>query len=96
MDIDFATAKPSYIKTLLNFKKVVLIGDLQKCRSTIVKTIKEIANTQRFYIIAEASCQKFVQEFPIFEAERWEKGGFEGKDIPIMVVDTCDFVDCSS
>lgn len=95
MDIDFTTAKPNYIKTLLNFKKVVLVGDLEKCRTTI-KTIKEIANTQRFYMITEALCLKFLEEFPIFEAERWERSKIEGKDIPILVVDTRDFVDCSS
>ena len=56
MAIDFDSAKPNYIKTLLNFKKVVLIGHFQKYKDGIIKTIKSVANVSKFYCITESFC----------------------------------------
>ena len=92
MAIDFQTAKPNYIKTLLNFKKVVLIGPFQQYKSTIIKTIKDVANVSRLYVINESFCQNFVQEFPAFKADNWDSNKLEAKDLPILVIDTRDLV----
>ena len=92
MAIDFETAKPNYIKTLLNFKKVVLIGPFQQLKSTVIKTIKDVANVSRLYVINEGFCQNFLQEFPAFKADNWDSHKLEAKDLPILVIDTRDLV----
>jgi hypothetical protein len=66
MHIDFEGAKPNYVKTLLNFKKVVLIGEFQEYKETVIKTIKQTANVSRFYLVNPRYCQLFLKEFPIF------------------------------
>ena len=51
MAIDFDKAKPSEIKTLLSFKKLVFIGQFQTYKSTVIKRIKEVASVNRFFLV---------------------------------------------
>lgn len=95
MEIDFEHGKHTYIKTLLNFKKIVLIGHYQTLKTTMIRAIKQIANPKRIYIISESYCELFLQEFPIFRSKNWSEN-IVTSDIPILTIDTRDFNNCSS
>jgi len=52
MEIDFEHSKHTHVKTLLNFKKIVLVGHYQTLKTTVIRSIKQIANPKKIYVIS--------------------------------------------
>ena len=56
MEIDFEHGKHTHIKTLLNFKKIVVVGHYQNLKTTVIRSIKQIANPKKIYTITDSYC----------------------------------------
>lgn len=95
LSIDFQTATPNNLKMLLNFKKIVLIGDFNTLKETVVKSIKTNTSPSRFYVVSENFCNSFLKDYPIFNREKWEKDQLVTSKVPIFVMDSKEFVNAS-
>jgi hypothetical protein len=71
LSINYESATANQLKMLLNFKKVVFIGDYTAFKSTTIKTIKASTSVSRFYVIPEVFCRQFLAEYSIFTKQNW-------------------------
>lgn len=69
--IDYEASKINQLKMLLNFKKIVLVGEYTSLKSSIIKTIKASTSPSRFYMVMDVACRYFLAEYPIFTADNW-------------------------
>lgn len=90
--IDFANATPSSLKTLLNFKKIVYIGNKEGVDESYIKKVKEHVSFTKFYVVSEVIFKQFLHDYPIFTKNNWTQHEMVTNKLPLMLVDSKEFV----
>ena len=93
LSIDLENDKLHNIKTLLNFKKVVVVGKYKQLRETVLKLIKEKSNPARIWLIDEEELKKFLESYPMFSRSYWARSRVESKQLPVLLMDSDDIVE---
>lgn len=92
ISFDFETAAPSNLKTLLNFKKIIYIGNYDAQAESHFKKIKSHVSFNRLYVVSEAFIKEYLKEYPIFTKENWKKFDMVTNKLPLILIDSKEFV----
>ena len=92
LQVDLENEKTSNLKTLLNFKKVVVVGGWRELRGSVLKSVREKTNPSKIYLVEDQQAEEFLKEYPMLGAQG-ERA--ESKQLPVLLLDSEDFAEAN-